>query len=154
MAYIGTINLKLFSHRTLVIFTGVVLAVFALVAFSQTTNAQTVNIGQSLCAGANMDFNAINNPGACGTAQIESSGTQLNSLVTSVISLLSWAIGVVAVFMIIVGGFKYITSGGDTAGVTAAKNTILYAIIGLVIVALAQVIVKFILGRISTIGTG
>jgi len=136
------------------VFGGVLLAVFAFIIFNQTANAQNVSIGQSLCAGANLDYNAINNPGACGAAQIESSGMQLNSLVTSVISLLSWAIGVVAVFMIIVGGFKYITSGGDTAGVTAAKNTILYAIIGLVIVALAQVIVKFILGRISTIGTG
>jgi len=154
MGYISKSYNAWFSHRTLMIFVGVLLSVFAFIVFSQTTNAQTVNIGQSLCAGANLDYSAINNPGACGTAQIESSGMQLNSLVTSVISLLSWAIGVVAVFMIIVGGFKYITSGGDTAGVTAAKNTILYAIIGLVIVALAQVIVKFILGRISTIGTG
>lgn len=154
MGNISKLYNEWFSQRILMVFVGVLLAVFAFIAFSQTTNAQTVNIGQSLCAGANLDYSAINNPGACGTAQIESSGMQLNSLVTSVISLLSWAIGVVAVFMIIVGGFKYITSGGDTAGVTAAKNTILYAIIGLVIVALAQVIVKFILGRISTIGTG
>ncbi len=154
MGNISKLYNEWFSQRILMVFVGVLLAVFAFIAFSQTTNAQTVNIGQSLCAGANLDYSAINNPGACGTAQIESSGMQLNSLVTSVISLLSWAIGVVAVFMIIVGGFKYITSGGDTTGVTAAKNTILYAIIGLVIVALAQVIVKFILGRISTIGTG
>ncbi len=151
---ISTTHFKWLSQKPLIILAGVMLAIFAIMTFSQTTNAQTVNIGQSLCAGANLDYSAINNPGACGTAQMESSNMQINNLVTSVISLLSWAIGVVAVFMIIVGGFKYITSGGDTAGVTAAKNTILYAIIGLVIVALAQVIVKFILGRISTIGTG
>ena len=154
MLNIITTHTRWLSRKYLIIFAVLLVTVFVFITFNQITNAQTVNIGQSLCAGANLDYSAINNPGACGTAQIESSGVQLNSLVTSVISLLSWAIGVVAVFMIIVGGFKYITSGGDTAGVTAAKNTILYAIIGLVIVALAQVIVKFILGRISTIGTG
>ena len=123
----------------------------ALVA-TQKAGAQGVNIAQSLCAGANLDYSAINNSGACGSGQIEASTLQLNNFVTSIISLLSWAIGVVAVFMIIVGGFKYITSGGDSTGVTAAKNTILYAIIGLIIVALAQVIVRFILSRIANVG--
>jgi hypothetical protein len=57
----------------------------------------------------------------------------------------------VAVVMIIIGGLKYITSGGDSGNVTGAKNTILYAIIGLVIVALAQFIVRFVLSK--TTGT-
>lgn len=129
--------------------------VFVVVVLSASSaSAQAVNIAQSLCAGANLDYSAINNSGACGSGQIEASTLQLNNFVTSIISLLSWAIGVVAVFMIIVGGFKYITSGGDSAGVTAAKNTILYAIIGLVIVALSQLIVRFILGRLTTVGLG
>ena len=49
--------------------------------------------------------------------------------------------------MIIVGGFKYITSGGNDGNVSTAKNTILYAVIGLVIVALAQIIVRYVLGK-------
>jgi hypothetical protein len=49
--------------------------------------------------------------------------------------------------MIIIGGLKYITSSGDSNNITSAKNTILYAIIGLVVVALAQFIVKFVLGK-------
>jgi hypothetical protein len=53
--------------------------------------------------------------------------------------------------MIIWGGLKYITSGGDSGNVTGAKNTILYAIIGLIIVALAQFIVRFVLSK--TTGT-
>jgi hypothetical protein len=52
--------------------------------------------------------------------------------------------------MIILGGFKYITSGGDTGNVTGAKNTILYAIVGLVIVALAQIIVRFVLDKTTS----
>ena len=67
------------------------------------------------------------------------------SIVQTVINVLSWIIGVIAVIMIIIGGLKYITSGGDSGNVSGAKNTILYAIIGLVIVALAQVIVRFVL---------
>jgi hypothetical protein len=64
--------------------------------------------------------------------------------------MFSLVVGVVAVIMIIIAGFKYITSGGDSGNVTSAKNTILYAIIGLVVVALSQFIVKFVLGRITT----
>jgi hypothetical protein len=49
--------------------------------------------------------------------------------------------------MIIIGGFRYITSGGDSGSVSSAKNTVLYAIVGLIIVALAQVIVRFVLSK-------
>ncbi|HLG90751.1 MAG TPA: pilin [Candidatus Saccharimonadales bacterium] len=80
------------------------------------------------------------------------SGTATKSLddtIASVINILSVVVGVVAVIMLIVGGFRYITSAGDTARVASAKNTILYAIIGLIIVALAQVIVRFVLGNVT-----
>ncbi len=52
--------------------------------------------------------------------------------------------------MIVYGGFRYVTSGGDSSKVGDAKKTILYALIGLVIVALAQVIVKFVLSKTLT----
>ena len=60
-------------------------------------------------------------------------------------------VGIIGVIMIIVGGFRYITSGGNDQNVASAKNTILYAIIGLVIVALAQLIVKYVLNRVVTV---
>ena len=63
-------------------------------------------------------------------------------------------VGVVAVIMIIVGGLKYITSGGDSGNISGAKNTILYAVIGLIFVALAQVIVRFVLARSTNPSTG
>jgi hypothetical protein len=55
--------------------------------------------------------------------------------------------------MIIYGGFRYITSGGESGSISSAKNTILYAIIGLIIVALAQFIVKFILAKATGTAT-
>jgi hypothetical protein len=74
----------------------------------------------------------------------------LQGTIKTVINVLSVVVGIVAVVMIIVGGFRYITSGGKQESVSAAKNTILYAVIGLVIVALAQVIVRFVLTRTTT----
>ena len=52
--------------------------------------------------------------------------------------------------MIIYGGMRYITSGGDSGKITSAKNTIIYALIGLVVVALAQFIVKFVLNKVTS----
>jgi len=73
----------------------------------------------------------------------------LNDTIASVINLLSVLVGVAAVIMIIIGGFRYITSAGDSNKVTSAKNTIIYAIIGLIIVALAQLIVHFVLNKVK-----
>ena len=70
----------------------------------------------------------------------------LGDMVKTVVNLLLYVIGAAAVIMIIFGGFKYITSGGDAAGVTSAKNTIMYAVIGLIVAALAFAIVNFVVG--------
>lgn len=54
-----------------------------------------------------------------------------------------WA-GIVAVLVIIIGGIRYTTSNGDPAQVKAAKNTILYAIVGLVVIIMAAAITQFV----------
>ncbi len=59
------------------------------------------------------------------------------------------AVGLIAVIMLIFGGIRYIISGGDQKKVTEAKNTILYAIIGLIIALLAYAIVNFVLNTLS-----
>lgn len=56
-----------------------------------------------------------------------------------------YIVGIIAVVMLIVGGIKYLLSGGDSKKVTDAKNTVLYAIIGLVIAFLAYAIVNFVI---------
>ncbi|CAN5657901.1 hypothetical protein BH23PAT2_BH23PAT2_06010 [soil metagenome] len=73
----------------------------------------------------------------------------VNSAVAKAIDIFSYIVGVISVIMIIIGGLKYITSSGDPSNVTSAKNTILYAVIGLVVVALAQVIVIFVLDKVG-----
>ncbi|HJQ09227.1 MAG TPA: pilin [Candidatus Saccharimonadales bacterium] len=71
-------------------------------------------------------------------------GPSLNRIIATAINIISIIVGIAAVIMIMVGGFKYITSGGDSSNLASAKNTIIYAVIGLIIVALAQAIVQFV----------
>jgi cytochrome bd-type quinol oxidase subunit 2 len=112
-----------------------------ILSFSGVAFAQA-NIQQGLDRGTCLSTTDTN----CDTADPDDT---INNIITTVINIFSLIVGVVSVIMIIIGGLKYITSGGDSGNVTGAKNTILYAVIGLVIVALAQVIVRFVLGRVT-----
>ena len=94
----------------------------------------------SVCAGVELTGGSCDAPAG---------GLTVNKILETVINILSMVVGVVAVIMVIIGGLKYITSGGDSTSTNNAKNTILYALIGLVIVALAQVIVRFVLNKVS-----
>lgn len=105
-----------------------------------TTSAQDNK--QAVCDGVALT-------GSCDLSN-NTSGDSVKTIVGSVINILSMAVGVISVIMIIIGGFKYITSSGDSNNVNSAKNTILYAIIGLVIVAMAQIIVLFVLNKAAT----
>ena len=96
---------------------------------------------QNLCSGTDL---TLSGGGNCQDSNAES---KVNSTITLALNIFSSIVGIIAVVMIIVGGVKYITSQGESANVTSAKNTILYALVGLVVVALAQVIVRFVLNR-------
>jgi hypothetical protein len=104
------------------------------------------DIQNSLCQGSALNFTSSGTQCTTTSAGAED---QINNIVTLVINIFSVVVGIVAVIMIIVGGIRYVTSGGDSGNVSAAKNTILYAIIGLVIVALAQVLVRYVLARVT-----
>jgi magnesium-transporting ATPase (P-type) len=83
-------------------------------------------------------------PGGCAGQTASANNIQDN--VKFVIKLLSWIVGTASIIMMILGGFRFVTSGGDSGRVSSARNTILYAIIGLAVVAAAQIIVNFVLG--------
>ena len=59
-------------------------------------------------------------------------------------------IAAISVLMLIYGGIRYTTSGGNSNNVTAAKDTIMYAIIGIIIAVLAYAIVHFVLTSLLT----
>lgn len=72
---------------------------------------------------------------------------KINGAIAAAINIFSFVVGFAAVIMIIVGGLRYILSNGDSQKVSSAKNAIIYAIVGIVIVALAQVIVRYVFSR-------
>jgi len=73
------------------------------------------------------------------------------ALIPRAINLMLFIVGILAIFMLIFGGIRYVVSGGDANRVKDAKNTILYAIIGLVVAILGYAIVQWI---ISVVGAG
>jgi hypothetical protein len=87
--------------------------------------------------------------GGAGKVIDSGSSVDLPTMIRKIIDLLLFAIGAVAVIMIIFGAFRYVLSGGDSSSVTAAKNTILYAVIGLVVAILAYAIVHFVTSNIK-----
>ena len=74
---------------------------------------------------------------------------QVDDIVLAVVNWLLFAVGVISVIMLIVGGIKYATSAGDSNKVTSAKNTIMYAIIGLAVAVLAFAIVGFVMNTLN-----
>lgn len=67
------------------------------------------------------------------------------SIFTTIVNILLFLIGAISVIMLIIGGVRYTTSAGDSKGVEGAKNTIMYAIIGLVVAFLAFAVVNWVL---------
>lgn len=73
---------------------------------------------------------------------------------TTVTNTLLFIVGVLSVLMIIVGGLRYVVSGGNATAVTSAKNTILYALVGLIVAFLAYAAVNFLLNTLSLDAAG
>ncbi len=99
----------------------------------------------ALNCGANLQLQTT---GCAGTG--EDPATTIEDTIQTVINIITIIVGIAAVIMIIIAGFRYITSNGDSGAVSGAKNTIIYAIVGLIVVALAQGIVRFVIGKLTT----
>jgi hypothetical protein len=93
---------------------------------------------------------------ACGGVNLSSAPTtctdtssSLNKIIGTAVNILSILVGIIAVIMIIIGGLKFITSSGDASNIASARNTILYAVVGLVVAAMAQILVRYVLFRLT-----
>ena len=108
----------------------------------------TVALAVAPAASAEGDF-TLN--GGVSSAQGDGVGqvsTDPESLVKKFVNIFLFAVGALSVIMLIWGGIRYTTSAGDSNKVTAAKNTVLYAIVGLVIAILAYAIVNMVINRL------
>ena len=71
-----------------------------------------------------------------------------NGALKNVINILSFVGGIVAVIFIVIGGIKYITANGNSGDIASAKSTIIYALIGAIVVVLARQIIAYVLTKI------
>lgn len=85
--------------------------------------------------------------GADSTGQQDSRSA--GDIAKDVVNIMFFIVGVMAVIMIIWGGIRYVLSAGNSAALTSAKNTIMYAVIGLIVAILAYTIVNFVINTVS-----
>ena len=71
----------------------------------------------------------------------------LKGKIKTVVDILLFLLGAIAVIMIVVGGLRYVLSSGDASQITSAKNTILYAVIGVIVALLAYAIVNWVIDK-------
>ena len=95
---------------------------------------------EELCKGSGGTFSG----GKCTNGN--GGGVTVEGTFKKVVNVFLFLIGAIAVVMIVIGGFRYTISGGDSSAVNGAKNTILYAIVGLVVAVAAYAIVNFVIG--------
>lgn len=89
--------------------------------------------GSTVCSGRNLSNDPIAGP---------------NGIINQVTIILSIIAGIVSVIFLIWGGIKYITANGDSSSIATAKSTIIYALVGIVVAALARPLINFVLSRI------
>jgi len=102
---------------------------------SQPVSAQSIVDGAKAAQGDNT------------TTCLFNSDTCANGVFTTITNAALYLIGAISVLMLIYGGFRYTISGGNEKDVTAAKNTILYAVVGIIVAIMAYAIVNFVIGK-------
>ena len=121
------------------------LVVMALLLFTALGVSLLFDTTVSVSAACDINNMSITSGADC--ARGNGQPTQLvgdGGIFNRITSILLFIVGAVAVIMLIFGGIRYIVSGGDQNNVTAAKNTILYAIIGIIVALLAYAAVNFV----------
>ena len=144
---------KIKKHIFLVMASLMMLAPGLVPGLASRVSADTIQ--DNLCGGINAAATGSSTKDTSGCSNgTSNTDTALTNIAHTIINVFSIIVGIAAVVMIIYGGFRYITSGGDSNRVGSAKNSLIYPIVGLIIVALAQVIVHFVLNEATTTTNG
>jgi hypothetical protein len=117
-----------------------VVAVGAALALS-TAPAAAVDPLQAACTGG-----GAASP-ACSTAGGTDPVAGPNGAIVKITGILALVAGIVSVMFVLWGGFSYITAGGDSSSIAKAKNTIIFALVGLVVAAMARPLINFVLSK-------
>ena len=113
--------------------------------FSFTVPAYAVNIFPGCSSGTLSTTTVCKDV----TTEQQSNSNEVLVVLKDVINVMSYIVGIAAVILIIVGGLRMVLSGGESKTVQEARSTIFTALIGVFIVAVAQIIVVFVLNRIK-----
>lgn len=101
----------------------------------------------SITSGVNAT--GLNNDKNCTNAKGKAVKCSFGDIVKNIVNIMLFIIGALSVILIVFGGIRYTTSAGDSSRVKAAKDTIMYAVIGLVVALLAYAIVNFVLTSLT-----
>ena len=117
-----------------------------LISLAQITPVYAVNIFNNVCSNS-----SAAKTGVCvdTTQQSKSKSNVFAGVIKDIIEVLSFITGVAAVIMLIISGIRLVVSGGEPNNVASARTGIIMALIGIVIVVFAQLIVLFVLDRVS-----
>lgn len=136
--------------KRLVIIAGLFVTMLSPVAISNTSYA--VNV-LPICSGSTEggSAGAPTNASTTEVCQSASSGgsSVLVTTLKTVFNIFSFVIGIAAVIMLVIGGIKLVLSQGDSSNIASGRSTIIYALAGLAVAALAQVIVVFVLDKLK-----
>ncbi|MDB5183854.1 MAG: conserved rane protein of unknown function [Candidatus Saccharibacteria bacterium] len=120
------------------------IAVIIMATLALGSNAHAAGFSMSIADGANA---------AKGNGQATDLFGQTGTFRT-ITNVMLYLIGAISVIMLIVGGLRYVVSGGDSTAVQNAKNTILYAVVGIIVAILAYAVVSFVIGSFTGTATG
>ena len=126
-------RLKMLQSKISLLLTALVLMVGFVITYNLSSPVLAENEAQTACSGIEAAG------GSCGGGESE-----VDSVIQTAIEILLFIVGVASVIALIVGGLRYITSGGDQTAVAGAKNTIMYAIVGLIVAVLAYAAVQYV----------
>lgn len=130
---------------------GLMVASFGSTAMLSTnTYAAACSNGGSTGSVASGSPADIISQGSCDTQSDTSNQKSLGVQIKIVTNILLFVLGAIAVIMIVIGGIRYATSNGDSSSTKAAKDTILYAVVGLVVAIAAYSIVNFVINQFAS----
>jgi hypothetical protein cdiviTM7_00627 len=99
--------------------------------------------GINICSGENGGDKSV-------YCQNRGSGeTQVNGIIKTIVEVLLTAVGAISIIMIVIGGIMFALSSGDAQKAAKARNTVLYAVVGLAVSLFASAIVNFVFNRFN-----
>lgn len=129
--------------KSLIIILTIALGIFALSGISNAASPSPVTANNQACNGLTQ-LGGVDCNSKTGQAVV-------GNIAQTVVSILAKIVGVVSVIMIIFAGFRYVTAGGDSNSINSARNTLIYAIVGLAIAIISQLIASDVLNTANGI---